>query len=645
MVPRVLAFAIVGVLVLLRVPHSREGRAFFYFCVAFSFQWFLYRGNQPLQTYAWITTLFLSGCLWAPLLLRAALLLPPEAAPTGRLALAWPWVFAAFGPIVTSNMVGIPFSPEEGHRLNAGLHVVLLPTVLSVVTRNYLRSGPVGHRQLKWVVFGVYAGIAPVLFTDALGAYSRELWWLHDLAMVPIIVVPICVFLAIVLFNLYDIDRLITAAGYYSALLILILAGSFAIVPPAAAVVSDLLGVEPVVVQSGLTLFLAGAVVWGTRDLRPRVERFFLPERHRLEEGIGDLLVQIARCRKPDVVFASLCDRLDALLSPARCAIFVRDRGAFHRVYARGSAAPAAFSAESDLIALLEAHSSPANVDSEWLRGSRDELDPIDAGDLARLGVAVLLPIRRVGQLSAFVMLGRKRSGDVFTSGDLALLETLAVGAESALLRIGLEEYVPGMIREALETGDRLEAHERRVSILFVDIHGHSAWARTRDPQTVFDMVGQFTETGAEIIRRHGGVVTEFTGDGIMAIYGASGAGTGKESAAVESGCEIVRAIAERTLGAEAGGEQALAVGVGIATGQATVGPVSIGENRIWTAIGNTANLAARLEGLTRLLDAQVVLDAPTWSGAGQSALAFKPQPMQAVRDHGDVDLYFLPRK
>ena len=84
-------------------------------------------------------------------------------------------------------------------------------------------------------------------------------------------------------------------------------------------------------------------------------------------------------------------------------------------------------------------------------------------------------------------------------------------------------------------------------------------------------------------------------------------------------------------------------VGVGIATGEAFVGNIQAVDRRIWTAIGNTTNLAARLQSLTRDLDAALVIDHATWERAQPAAAAFEKRPDVPIRGRRETqDLYCL---
>jgi class 3 adenylate cyclase len=152
--------------------------------------------------------------------------------------------------------------------------------------------------------------------------------------------------------------------------------------------------------------------------------------------------------------------------------------------------------------------------------------------------------------------------------------------------------------------------------------------------------VNRYTRCVSEIVIARGGSVVEFNGDGMMAIFGAPNAMARKERAATEAGREIARSVAALSL--EGGG--LLAVGVGIATGEAFVGNIQAADRMIWSAIGNTTNLAARLQAMTRELDAVMVIDAVTFGRAGEAAAGFRKHEAATIAGRRKTeDIYALP--
>ena len=85
-------------------------------------------------------------------------------------------------------------------------------------------------------------------------------------------------------------------------------------------------------------------------------------------------------------------------------------------------------------------------------------------------------------------------------------------------------------------------------------------------------------------------------------------------------------------------------VGIGIASGTAYIGNIRFSDRLLWTVLGNTTNLAARLQGLTRGLGAAMIIDLATWRGAGNAAEGFRLRADVPIRGRSQrEDLHLLP--
>ena len=657
MLPLACALVATAALVLLRRGETDVARAFFLGATAFATHWTFFFGGPRAQTYAWLVVFAASSLVMLPLVLRAALAFPPEVA-TARPA-RWPWAFAIFGPLAFGWVLGVPIAPEAAVRGAFAVNVAFIAAFLAVLTRNYRRSGPIGRRRLRWVMLGMYLGLVPVLLADAVVAVDPALWWLHEAAAMAEVVIPAFILIAIVRENLFDIDRLITRAAVWTLLSIAALAAALFALPHVARLVTAASGLEPQLVQPMLSIAVAAGIVPGARLLEPRLERLLFRERHAFRSGVDGLLRELATAVDRDALFALACARLDEVLRPGSCAIYAAADGDLLPVVAAGDADDEVelpiLSAGSALLAAIATRTAPLDV-ARWLRARADGAHGVDT-----LDAAVVVPVRPGGVLAAAILLGAKRSGDVYTPTDAALLAAVGDKLAGELLRIDTDarlraeremreafrRYVPAPVAARLTRGQAVEGGERDVSVLFVDIRGYSTLSEGRGAGAVFSLVNRYTEAVSATIQRRGGTVVEFLGDGLMAVFGAPEALPRHAHAAVEAAREVaatVRAIALSPDDSRPGGSTPIAVGVGVASGRAFVGNVRTNDRLVYTAIGDVVNLAARIERLTRELDAAVAIDARTHRDAGPAVHGFRRHPCVPIRGRAEaVDVYTLP--
>src|SRR5262249_29348021 len=141
-----------------------------------------------------------------PLSLRAALIFPEKLTLAGTRTPAWVWIFALFGPLAISSVFGVPFTPTVGMSAVFVVNIAFIALLLTFLTRNFRRAHPLGRRQLKWVMWGLYTGTVPVLATDVIAVVNPSLWWLHESSRVMTALIPVSICIAILRANFFDID-------------------------------------------------------------------------------------------------------------------------------------------------------------------------------------------------------------------------------------------------------------------------------------------------------------------------------------------------------------------------------------------------------------------------------------------------------
>ena len=652
--PGSFVFALAAVVLLLRAAPSRMIRVSFQFLICMAIGDVSNFGGTLLQTAASMLIHTLYIALFVPLAILTALLFPEDRMPT-RLA-AWPWFFLLGAPLHASGDFGVLMPPEVGILLYQVRDITAAALIVLIITINYRRTDVIGRRRIRWVLFGVYCACLPPLAITALAAVDPRFSDAWDLSSLAYASLPVCTLIAIVRYNLFDIDRLITATASYNVILVLVVGAGLVFVPQTAEALSDLIGVAPPAGQALLSLLLAAVVVPAHRRLHPRIERLFFPERAAVHQGMEELSLEISKCETPRDLILCAGRGLHQLLRPEVCVVYGQSEDSYVPVFVKGGAVPPAFDAARPLIGILARHRRPLALEDLGRRGM-PELGAFDLAVLEGAGAEVVIPIFRRDDLFAFVGLGAKHSGDVYTQADLTLFAALGERVsmeirrfedarllrEARAMQLALRRYVPGAVVDELERGRGIEQGEREVSVLFVDIRGYTTLSEGKRADEIFSTVSRYTECVSQVVLKHGGSVVEFSGDGMMAVFGAPKPLTDKELAAVRSGREIVDTVGALPPGVS-GGSEHLSVGVGIATGPAFVGNIRAADRVIWSAIGNTTNLAARLQSLSRDLEAAMVIDPITWERARAATTGFELLEKVPIRGRAKREnLYVLP--
>jgi adenylate cyclase len=160
-------------------------------------------------------------------------------------------------------------------------------------------------------------------------------------------------------------------------------------------------------------------------------------------------------------------------------------------------------------------------------------------------------------------------------------------------------------------------AKSREVTLLFSDIRGFTTLSESRTPEQVVQILNRYFTLQVEVVFRHGGTVDKFIGDCIMAFWGAPLPDADQAKHATAAALEMSRVLLEfrKDLGDLA---EVFDIGIGIHTGQAVVGFMG-SENKLdYTAIGDTVNLASRIEGQTKGI-ARVLVSAATRERCGDA--------------------------
>ena len=177
-----------------------------------------------------------------------------------------------------------------------------------------------------------------------------------------------------------------------------------------------------------------------------------------------------------------------------------------------------------------------------------------------------------------------------------------------------------------------LSGVEEEITIMFVDMRSWTARASASPPAEIVEIMNDFFRVSVRAVEEeHRGMVNKYLGDGFMAIFGAGNSGSNHAGDAVSSGCEILRGVSQLNEELAAKGRAPIQIGIGIHSGPAIVGSVGSPQRLEFTAMGNTVNIASRIQGLTKTVGRPLLVTKAVRDRAGDS-FAFEELPPQEVR-------------
>jgi adenylate cyclase len=180
---------------------------------------------------------------------------------------------------------------------------------------------------------------------------------------------------------------------------------------------------------------------------------------------------------------------------------------------------------------------------------------------------------------------------------------------ERERIRDTFGRFVSHGVAEAVLAGRvPLAGEQREVSILFQDIRGFTALSERLEPATLLKLLNQFFTEVVAAVEAEGGVVKQFLGDGVMALFGAPQAHADHAERAVRAAVGILRRLRTLNDQLQEQGMAPLEIGIGIHSGAVVAGLIGP-DNRVeYGVVGDAVNLASRVEALTKELHATILV-------------------------------------
>lgn len=207
------------------------------------------------------------------------------------------------------------------------------------------------------------------------------------------------------------------------------------------------------------------------------------------------------------------------------------------------------------------------------------------------------------------------------------------------LLVPSLESIVPAGSQQASP------GREREIAILFCDIRSFTMLTEARLPYDIVFLLNRYFAIVGQAVERSGGRLDKFIGDGAMALFGLTGSAADGCKNALKAAAIIVKEIEK--LNNELAGElnMPLRVAIGIHTGPAIVGAMGYGAVKSLTAIGDTVNVASRLEAVAKEFDVTLVVSEPVISLAASDTAGLEVRDV-AIRGRAlPLRVYIVPQE
>jgi class 3 adenylate cyclase len=186
---------------------------------------------------------------------------------------------------------------------------------------------------------------------------------------------------------------------------------------------------------------------------------------------------------------------------------------------------------------------------------------------------------------------------------------------ERDFCRSSFDQYVsPEISRKILDDTIAPSGEVLDVSVLFADLRNYTGFAEQRNPADVVAMMNRYFSEMEKVIRKNGGVVLQFIGDEIEAVFGATKADEDHPDHAVAAARAMREALQRLNTERRRQGEPDIQHGIGIHSGPVLAGNVGSAERKTYTMLGDTVNLASRLQVLNKELKTDILISGETRS-------------------------------
>jgi adenylate cyclase len=234
------------------------------------------------------------------------------------------------------------------------------------------------------------------------------------------------------------------------------------------------------------------------------------------------------------------------------------------------------------------------------------------------------------------------------------LVEVLAGGVAAGLERVKQEKkaieaevlfeqfFTPELAKQLLDNPNMLESRESEVTLLFCDIRGFSRISEHLGPAATMDWVNDVMGALSDCVSAHDGVLVDYIGDELLAMWGAPKEQPDHALLACRAAIDMLDVIPTLNARWKSVIETGFDLGIGINTGPARVGNTGTKRKFKYGPLGNSVNLASRLQGATKYFKTRVLVSGNTYGQVGGKIPARKLGQIRVINIEQAVEIYEL---
>ncbi|MCL2008020.1 MAG: response regulator [Treponema sp.] len=289
---------------------------------------------------------------------------------------------------------------------------------------------------------------------------------------------------------------------------------------------------------------------------------------------------------------------------------------------------------------------------------SKDESDFFPAGEKSkRIESYIMIPLKSSGEEYATINIGTSikeyfsplilENLNIFLSSAAPIIANALRLRQMEILqkktRIAFARYVPIDVMDEIIKKSQTQSTQsetRVVAILFSDIRGFTKISENTTAQELVNFLNRyFSDMGNEIIAE-GGNIDKFIGDAIMAIFGAPKSLENSSVSAIKAAIRMVKALSKLDTSGITLPEAGFGTGIGLNCGECIVGNIGFQDKLDYTVIGDTVNLASRVEGVTKYYKQSIIVSENIYNAAKDSFIFRKADSVRVVGKEQPVGLY-----